>query len=797
MLFSSRARLGSRALAAGVGLGLVATPLAFVTPAAHAADPVSINILGINDFHGRIAADGQEAGAAVLAGAVKQIRAAQPNTVFSAAGDLIGASTFDSFIQKDKPTIDALNEAGLDVSAVGNHEFDRGYDDLMKRVIAAESASNPQGGALWKYLGANVKVKATAPAGTPVLDPSWTKTFGTGDAAVTVGFVGAVTEELPSLVTPSGISDITVTDIVEATNAEADKLKTAGSDLVVLLVHEGAPSSDCATVADPASAFGSIVSGVNANVDAIISGHTHRAYDCSVPVAAWSARAVTERPVVSAGQYGYNLNQLTYSVDPADGSVEGVESSILPLTTCGTTCGTSSVKWTPLYDADQPTTDIVKAAVEKANVLGAVEIGELAGGFLRAKANGRNAQGADALVENRGGESTIGNLVAEVQRWATSSPEAGGAEIAFMNPGGLRADLNPGSSYPAALTYRQAATVQPFANTLVNMTLTGAQIKSVLEQQWQPAAASRPFLRLGASKGFEHTYDPTAAAGSRIQSMSLHGKPILASDTFSVTVNGFLATGGDNFAAFNEGVGRRDTGKIDLQAMVDYLEQFASDAPLPVDYDQRAVGVAFPDTAPAAYLPGDTVAFDLSSLSFSNATDVKDESVTVSLGGTTLGTFPVDSALPGLGDGQDPKSTIFDEVGTASVSVTLPASVGAGVRQLVIRGATTGTEIEVPITVAAAPETRPDLTVTAPARVQQFKAALVKVVVRTAGVPAEGNVKMTYRGTTVIKKLRDGVLRTKLGIFRQPGIVRVNVKYLGNATTSSAFEKIKIRIIKK
>jgi len=762
-----------------VGLALVATPLAFATPAANAADPVSVNILGINDFHGRLTADGTQAGAAVLAGAVKQIRAAQPNTVFAAAGDLIGASTFDSFIQRDKPTIDALNEAGLEVSAVGNHEFDRGYDDLMKRVIAAESASNPEGGAMWKYLGANVEVKATAPAGTPVLDPSWTKTFGTGDTAVKVGFVGAVTEELPSLVSPSGISDITVSDIVEATNTEADALKAAGSDLVVLLVHEG--GTNCDTVKDPTTPFGGIVAGVNDKVDAIISGHTHQLYDCKIPVAGWATRAVKERPVVSAGQYGMNLNQLTFSVDPADGSIDGLTTSILPL-----------VK-TPAYPADKPTADIVAAAVAKANVLGAVELGDLAGDFRRAKGNGRDAQGAPVLVENRGGESTVGNLVAEVQRSETE------ADIAFMNPGGLRADLlgNNTDGYPAALTYRQAANVQPFANTLVNMTMTGAQIKQALEQQWQPAAASRPFLRLGASKGFEHTYDPTAPEGSRVTSVTLDGDPIGATETFSVTVNGFLASGGDNFGAFADGTARRDTGKIDLQAMVDYLEEFASAAPLPVDYAQRAVGVDFPDAAPATYQPGDTVAFDLSSLSFSNATDVKDESVTVSLDGATLGTAPVDSSLPALVEGQDPKTTISDEVGTASVSVTLPASVKAGVRQLVVKGAATGTEIEVPVTVVAAPASDPMMRVTAPTSVPQFKAALVKVVVKVAGMPADGNVKMTFRGTTVIKKLRDGVVRTKLGIFRQPGVVRVGVKYLGNATTSSAFDKIEIRIIKK
>lgn len=800
MLFSSRARTSSRALAVGVGLGLVAAPLALVTPAAHAADPVSVNILGINDFHGRIAANGQEAGAAVLAGAVDELRAAQPNTVFAAAGDLIGASTFDSFIQDDKPTIDALNEAGLEVSAVGNHEFDQGYDDLLERVMAPESESNPTGGAAWEYIGANIEPRDSAPADLPLLEPSWTKTFGTGESAVTVGFVGAVTEELPSLVSPAGIADITVTDIVEATNTEADRLVAEeGADLVVLLVHEGAPSAECATMTtDPTSAFGSIVTGVNANVDAIISGHTHLAYDCAFPVAEWATqdRLVKERPVVSAGQYGYNLNQLTFSVDPADGSVDGLATDIVPLTTCGTTCDSSRPTWTALFDADQPTAAIVSDAVAKANVLGAVEIGELGGPFLRARTNGRDAQGAPALVENRGGESTAGNLIAEIQRWATSTREAGGAQIAFMNPGGIRADLDPADTYPAALTYRQAATVQSFANTLVNMTMTGAQIKAVLEQQWQPDGSSRPFLRLGASEGFAYTYDPSAARGSRITAMTLDGDPIGATETFSVTANQFLAGGGDNFAAFKEATGRRDTGKVDLQAVVDYLEEYAATTPLPVDYSQRAVGVDFGDAAPASYAPGGTVSFDVSSWSMSNADDVKDEQLVVSLGGTRLGTAAVDSALPPLVEGGTP--TVFDEVGTASVSVTLPSTVSAGTRTLVLTGAATGTRVEVPVRVVgpASDKLRPTIAVKAPERVKAGSTAKVRVVVTAGGEPVDGSVRLAYRGRTLVKKLDDGVLTIVLGPIRQPGLVVLKTTFLGNPEVQRATRTVVFRVVK-
>jgi hypothetical protein len=286
--------------------------------AAAAEGAVEVQVLATNDFHGRLGPAPQ------LAQAVRDLEAVHPNTVFAAAGDLIGASTFESFIAMDKPTIDVLNAAGLDVSAVGNHEFDQGLDDLLDRVMAPyDPETNPYGGAEWAYIGANVRYRDT---GDPAIDGTWVKEFDD----VEVGFIGAVTEHLPELVTPSGIADIEVTDIVEATNEAADDLKAEGVDLVLLLVHEGAPSTDCATMADdPTSDFGGIITGVNANVDAIVSGHTHLAYNCAFEVPEWSERAVTERPVVSAGQYGQHLNQLLFTLDGDTGELLASEQYVL------------------------------------------------------------------------------------------------------------------------------------------------------------------------------------------------------------------------------------------------------------------------------------------------------------------------------------------------------------------------------------------------------------------------------------------------------------------------------------
>ncbi|MFI2104290.1 bifunctional metallophosphatase/5'-nucleotidase [Isoptericola sp. NPDC019693] len=751
------------------GLAVVTLALTGVTTAgavSASADPiVDVQILATNDFHGRIQANGAEAGAAVLAGAVQQLRAENPNTVFAAAGDLIGASTFESFIQNDKPTIDALNAAGLDVSAVGNHELDHGHDDLLNRVMAPYDAeTNPYGGAQWQYVAANLKVRATGDDAVPA---TWIKDFGD----VQVGFVGAVTEELPALVSPAGIADLEVQSIVDTTNEEADALKAEGADVVVLLVHEGAESTDCAAMPTADNAFAEIVNAVSPEVDAIVSGHTHLAYDCAFPVDEWAGEAVTERPVVSAGQYGYNLNQLVYSVDAATGEVAGVETAVLPL------AGN--------YPADPAVTSIVSDAVAEADVLGAEPLGQIGGAVNRAKL----ASGA----ENRGGESTLGNLVAEVQRWATEAPESGAAQIAFMNPGGLRADMvgSGTGDFPRTLTYKQAAAVQPFANTLVNMSLTGAQIKTVLEQQWQRDAAgnvpSRPFLRLGVSEGFTYTFDANRPEGDRITGMWLDGEAIDTAAAYSVTVNSFLASGGDNFRAFADGANARDTGKADLAAFVDYMATFAADEPLAVDPSQRAVGVSFPADAPEEYEPGATVAFDVSSWSMSAPGDVTDPELTVSLGDEVLGTAAVTTTAG---------TTPDDTIGTASVAVELPDDAAAGAAVLTLSGAATGTEVTVPIQVAEPAKATPTLTVDAPkTAVAWFQPVRLAVSVETPDGTPTGKVTATVDGKKVDAATlnKKGDARLWAGPF-QPGTVKVEVRYSGDDATEAATTTTTIRV---
>lgn len=506
----------------------------------------NIDILTINDFHGRLEAGSQgEAGAAVLAGAVKAKEAQNPNTLFVSAGDNIGASTFTSLIQDDSPTIDTLTASGLDVSAVGNHEFDRGFTDLTDRVL-------PEYGGGAFGLGANVYKKGTK---EPALQE-----YAVEDVdGVRVAFIGTVTPDTATMVDPAGIAGLDFGDQLEAANRVAGEI-TAGdlADVIVLLTHSGASTSnDCAAIAADQAGFGALAVNASPEIDAIVSAHTHQTYACDLPVAGTDRT----RPVIQASEYGKAMGQLSLSWDTRTDSLASVS---------GTTF--------PLAGAAAPDADIAAKVAEyvaQADVIGAEPVGEISGDILR----GGTPSGAD-----RGVESSMGNWVADVYLWATSeNPAYAGtkAQIALMNPGGLRADLLKGDD--GVVTYKEAALVQPFANTLVTVTLTGEQIRGILNEQWK-ATGDRPKLHLGVSDGFTYTYTQDAAnprVGS-VVSMAYQGRAIADTDTFTVVTNSFLANGGDGFPTFAAGTARTDTGQIDLDATLSYFEATGVVDPAPL-----------------------------------------------------------------------------------------------------------------------------------------------------------------------------------------------------------------------
>ena len=644
--------------AALVGVAVSALCLGTLTAVPAQAATTTIDILGINDFHGRLAQEtSPTAGAAVMAGKVNEFRAANPNTLFVSSGDNIGASTFTSFIQDDEPTLDALNAMGLDVSTPGNHEFDKGQDDFNGRVTANSE---------FPYVNANIFETAT---GEHAYDPYFVKDVD----GVRVGFVGAITELMPELVSPSGVEGLEFRDIVDSVNDAAAELTdgvetdaNGEADVIVLLVHEGnASAAEADATGD--SQFADIAKNVSPSVDAILSAHTHQTYNFTDIVPTGGTKP---RPVVQTGSYGANLSHLVVQYDDVTGEAT-VTSSLVPL-----------------YQSASPD-PTVATIVTDAEAVAAVEgrrpVGTITGDLLRAK----QLDGS----ENRGGESTLGNLVADAQLAATVE---NGAQIAFMNPGGLRADLRYASTGDATVdadgrvTFQEAAAVQPFANTLVVSTLTGAQIRQTLEQQWQPAGSSRPFLKLGVSEGLTYTYDPAAAAGSRIGDITFEGAPLDEAASYKVTVNSFLASGGDNFTALNGASAKADSGKVDLQSQVDYFTANPSVSP---DLAQRAVGVTAPVAPEGGYEAGDTVDYSLSSLLFSNGGPTTG-TVTATLDGVEVGSATIDGTVV----------STTDEQGQADLTVTIPeiaAGSAAQTRQLLFTVTGTGTTFTAPVSLAA------------------------------------------------------------------------------------------------
>lgn len=670
--------------------GLAATVLATVTTVAFiglgglpaVADPgdVAIDVYSMNDFHGRLETTDSTAGAAVVAGAFKGFKATNPNSTLVSAGDNVGASTFVSFIQDDEPTIEALNATGLSVTAVGNHELDHGYADLTERIEAHAD---------YKHISANLFKKSD---GSHAVAPYEIQDF----EGVKVGFIGATTEDLPYLVSPDGIATINVASIVDSVNAVAADLKDGNdangeADVLILLIHEGAatPTTD---VTDTSTVFGKIVMGTGPNLDAIASGHTHQAYNHP----AVDVGGGHTLPVIQTGSYGTFLGKISLEVNPTTKQLSSITSSLIPLMT-----GTQ-----PAFPADPTVKAIVDQAVADADVKGSVKAGTITASLKRA------VQSTGA--ENRGGESSLSNLVADAQLWATSQQ---GSQIAFMNPGGLRQNIDYLKSGTETedgfVSFKEAAVVQPFANTLVTQTLTGAQVKTVLEQQWQPGK-SRPMLKLGTNKELTYTYDPSAAVGSKISEIFYNGVAISPEQTFVVVANSFLAAGGDNFTELANGLNSADTGQNDLQAFVNYM---AAMSPLSPDYGTRSIGIVnttpvaddavtsrSAGTVSAAVLgtakPGAEFSFDLSSLSLSSA-DVKDPEVVVLFDGVELSRSAIDHTIVDT----------FDEQGQASVAFTIPL-VTNGAHTVTFSLPLTNVSLDFPVTIVEGIEpTTPPTTV--------------------------------------------------------------------------------------
>jgi 5'-nucleotidase len=546
--------------------------------AARKADPpgqlIPVQLLAFNDYHGHLEASspgpiyGTPAGGSeYLSSMLKQLRRGHKFSLTVAAGDLIGGSPAFSGLFHDEPSIESLNAMGLDVSSVGNHEFDEGVTELLRMQNGGchpddgcYFPGNPYSGADFPWLAANVVNETT---GKTVLPPYWIKRFNN----VKVGFIGMTLEATDTIVAAAGIQGWDFRDEAETANALVPILEAKGVEAIIVLLHEGGsqtpPPGDvdaCVGISGPIVA---INDALDPAIDAVITGHTHLPYNCMLPDPDGHDRMVT-----SAYSYGRVVTEMNLVLDKRTHDVRRdlswAENHIVSQLALAPDPAMTAIidKWQPLYD----------------------EAGNTPVGTITADINRGGIDGSD-----RGVESPAGNLVADAQLWATS---ASGAQIAFMNPGGVRSDLTYAQSQDppegdGVVTFGEAFTFQPFGNTLITYAMTGAQIVSVLEEQCQPAGSSRPFLHLGVSQGFTYDLATTFAGGDctsvTISNVMLNGVSLDMGASYNVTVNNFLADGGDNFTTLGTITSARLDGGNDLLALINYLGTFSPVAPPSTD----------------------------------------------------------------------------------------------------------------------------------------------------------------------------------------------------------------------
>lgn len=514
---------GLTALCLGLGTHLMAQPRATADPA-DCTPTSTVSVFTYNDFHGRLA------NAAALFTPVEKARASQgdANVALISSGDDIGGSTFESMADDDNPTLKVMAAANLSARTVGNHEFDKGWADLAGRVNPAVPGVD--------QLGANVYLKGTRQVASPL--KAYT-TFKVGELDVAV--IGAVTGDLPSLVSPAGISDLTIGDPVDAVNETVSQLPE-GIDLVIASIHEGAPSGN-GTGDEQAAAnpnFRRMWTGIDPRIRVVLGGHTHQTYS-------WTNDK--GQLFTQAGSYAAALNELKAGVT-GDGAL------------CGISNTTTKID-AKAFDTSLPRireiTDIVSAAVTKADEIGARVIGRASEAISTPTGNS----------DVRDVESPMSNMVAQMFREVLGGNDP--YFIGVQNPGGTRDSFDSGE-----IIYKEAALALPFANTLMTTRLTGTQFKTVLEQQWQRndkgEIPSRPFLRLGLSSNVSYTYDESRPEGDRITSVFVGDSPLDPERLYTVGSTSFLIAGGDNFREFAKGTGTRDTGRVDLEAWTDWVK---------------------------------------------------------------------------------------------------------------------------------------------------------------------------------------------------------------------------------
>ena len=519
-----------------------------------ASGEIPLRILAINDFHGHIATSSDSFGgvgrADYLAANVEAARTEVEHSVFVSAGDLIGGSPLISALFYDEPTIEAMNLMGLDFNGVGNHEFDEGLPELRRmqhggpHPVEGDLDGDPFGGADFRFLAANVIEDAT---GDTVLPPYAVRRY----EGVGVAFIGLTLKGTPSIVSQWAVKGLTFLDEAETVNALVPGLQAEGIEAIVVLLHEGGRSdggqNDCGS--GLTGRLADVAARMHDAVDVIIAGQANDEFVCQVD-GKW---------VTMADNRGRLFTVIDATLDRASGdlTVQAVEN--VPNSQSGVTPDPALTALIDRYDG---------LSAPLANAV----VGSVTADISRWR--------------NAAGESALGDVIADAHLASTRAPDAGGAEVAFMHPGGIREDVLFDSTGPESdgeLTYGEAFSVLPFGNSLVTVTLTGAQIEALLQSQFSGSPDDTSDV-LQVSSGFSYTWDAARPAGARVDpsTIMIDGVPVDPEATYRVTANNFLADGGDDYNVFRQGT-ERTGGDVDVAALVAYFEAARSVAPGPQD----------------------------------------------------------------------------------------------------------------------------------------------------------------------------------------------------------------------
>jgi 5'-nucleotidase len=575
---------GARSLSDQVSVNFAAVPPGHTT--------TDVHLLAFNDLHGNLEPAALNiyghfaGGAAYLAKAVKDRQAqygSRQATIF--AGDNIGAAPLQNGLFHEEPIVLASNMMHVDFAGVGNHEFDKGATELLRIQnggchpdgcnaapyrLPNGSTTNTYPGASFQYLSANVVRTAT---GETLFPATGIKEF-TSDSDVhkrfKVGFIGEVLESTPTIVTPAGVAGLTFQDEADAANRAVAALADKGVKVPVLVVHEGgfqtgfpAAANGCAGSL-AGSPIAEIASRLDPAIKVIVSAHTHAEYRCTI-----TAGGVT-RLITSASSFGRILSDITLTIDDRnDKLVEVGATNIIVDNALNPRIDANTVRQPDHSKEDPQVQAVVDQYVTAAAPLANQVIGKVNGDLTR--------------TASPYGESTLGDVIADGQFVATQPSNLGGAQLAFMNPGGIRGDLlasaiSSGGEAVGEVTYGEAFTIQPFGNSLVTKTMTGDMIRRLLQQQFAGCGGTAPaggrFLQISSTFKYEEVPVGTAAAcADRIGKMWVNNVEVTPTSSYRVTMNNFLASGGDGFTVFNEGTNALG-GAQDIDAWVAYFALF-------------------------------------------------------------------------------------------------------------------------------------------------------------------------------------------------------------------------------